>query len=74
MCRNKFEVYGGTCLRFMCRNKFEVYVKEQVGGLCVGTSLRLMCRNKFDFDGGTGLRFICRKKFEVYVGTGLSFM
>ena len=58
----------------MCRNKFEVSVKEQVRGLCVGTSLRLMCRNKFGVYGGTGLRFICRNKFEVYVGTGLSFI
>ena len=58
----------------MCRNKFEVYVKEQVRGLCVGTSLRVICRNKSDVYGGTGLRFICRNKFAVYVGTGLTFM
>ena len=46
MCRNKFEVYVGTSLRFMYeqvrglfRNKFEVYV---------GTGLRFVCRNKFE--------------------------
>ena len=64
MCRNKFEVYVGTTLRFMY---------EQVSGLCVGKSLRFMCRNKFEVYLGTGWWFMSRNKFEVYVGTSLRF-